>query len=210
MRAELDQVARLHPQRGRWVLGLGLDKLLAFRIVKQQPDILFRPPHPLPEKLRTFSLRTIDPTLGRPTLRAPSILVVRHRLAGAVVAKVDLREGEEEVPLEIWVTNVDHEKDAAGRPNGAIERVCAWLYDPTRNVLHNKQSYTRARVIELIRDYNLPQRQWTNALYTATKNAQGNYVKGAKIEVTRDGKYITTEGNATTRDNLGNLPPCDC
>lgn len=30
------------------------------------------------------------------------------------------------------------------------------------------------------------------------------------LERTADGNFITTEGNATMKDNLGNLPPCDC
>jgi nitrous oxidase accessory protein NosD len=40
---------------------------------------------------------------------------------------------------------------------------------------------------------------------TLTKNARGEWVIGAKVEVMSDG-YITTDPNRTKRDNLGNLP----
>lgn len=42
-------------------------------------------------------------------------------------------------------------------------------------------------------------------IFTAVKGRDGGLVKGARVEETRGG-FITTEGNATTRDNLGSLP----
>ena len=36
----------------------------------------------------------------------------------------------------------------------------------------------------------------------------GNWIKGALVEKTFDGKFITTDANNTTSDNLGNLPDC--
>lgn len=40
---------------------------------------------------------------------------------------------------------------------------------------------------------------------TLMKNANGDWVIGAKVEVMSD-DYITTDPNRTKRDNLGNLP----
>ena len=112
---------------------------------------------------------------------------------------------------EIWITSVEHEKDSSGKPNGPIKRVCASVYDAAKNTLGAKTGYTRAQVIALLQAYDLATRNYTNALYTSVLINEGkNCRKGAKVEVTKDGKYITTEGNATTKDNLGSMPPCDC
>lgn len=40
---------------------------------------------------------------------------------------------------------------------------------------------------------------------TRTQDRNGNWKKGAKIEVYA-GKFLTTEGNRTEKDNLGELP----
>ncbi|WP_434416967.1 hypothetical protein [Nannocystis pusilla] len=102
--------------------------------------------------------------------------------------------------MEYWISHVEHETAANGS-KGAIKRVCAWKLDAATAQPVDKTAYTRARIVELLK---------TNVLYTATRGAQGNWKKGAKVVLTDDGKYITTERTATTRDNLGELPLCDC
>lgn len=36
----------------------------------------------------------------------------------------------------------------------------------------------------------------------------GKWSKGALVQKTSNGKFITTDPNETEKDNLGNLPPC--
>lgn len=46
--------------------------------------------------------------------------------------------------------------------------------------------------------------------WTATALNGELWKRGAEVELTPDRKFITTKGNRSTRDNLGELPPCDC
>lgn len=55
--------------------------------------------------------------------------------------------------------------------------------------------------------------QWINSgavVVTTTKDPARPTVlfPGARVELTRDRRYITTVGNNVTQDNLGNLPRC--
>lgn len=36
----------------------------------------------------------------------------------------------------------------------------------------------------------------------------GKWIKGVLVKKTSNGKFITTDPNCTTKDNLGNLPDC--
>lgn len=107
---------------------------------------------------------------------------------------------------EIWITNVDYHNDA-------ISRVCARLKGS-----EHMTSLTRAKVLGMLRETakptmvnGRPHATWVNAIYTATsKDGGATYTRGAKVVETKDGNFITTEGNTTKKDNLGNLPPCDC
>ena len=45
-------------------------------------------------------------------------------------------------------------------------------------------------------------------VYHTWFNENGEWNKGALVEKTSDGKFITTNPNNTTSDNLGNLPDC--
>ncbi|UVL65023.1 DUF3892 domain-containing protein [Pseudomonas sp. B21-031] len=56
----------------------------------------------------------------------------------------------------------------------------------------------RAFIVDLIR-------LGKASFQTRTQDRYGNWKKGAKIEVYGD-KFLTTEGNRTEKDNLGELP----
>lgn len=44
--------------------------------------------------------------------------------------------------------------------------------------------------------------------YRTWFNKNGKWIKGALVEKTPNGVFITTDPNETTKDNLGNLPSC--
>lgn len=104
---------------------------------------------------------------------------------------------------EYWITEVDQPE---GKP---ISYVCARCYNaPTREhpggTVDVPQRYTRRTVVDDIE-------AGTNLWFTATAAANGEgWYKGAKVVLTKDRKFITTEGNNRTEDNLGKLPKCTC
>lgn len=116
--------------------------------------------------------------------------------------------------MEIWITHVDHDKDSNGAI-GPIRQVCA-SYKNQNNELVGKRSYTRLEILSMLRAFTPPTMQngrphnvRVNAIFTALAD-NGKLNIGDEVEETKDGRFITTKGNTTTRDNLGNLPPCDC
>jgi len=116
--------------------------------------------------------------------------------------------------VEIWITHVDHDKNSNGAI-GPIRQVCA-SYKNQNNELVGKRSYTRLEILSMLRAFTDPTMQngrpyavRVNAIFTAIADNGGLKI-GDEVEETKDGQFITTRGNTTTRDNLGNLPPCDC
>ncbi|MFY0541311.1 hypothetical protein [Nannocystis pusilla] len=111
---------------------------------------------------------------------------------------------------EFWISHVDHEEKTDGS-KGPIERVCAWTDDLVKGLPVDKKSYRRAQIVDLLQAVNSTTRARSNVVYTATWNAKTKrWDRGAEVVLTSDGKYITTAPTGTTRDNLGELPPCDC
>ncbi|MFZ6178254.1 DUF3892 domain-containing protein [Nannocystis pusilla] len=111
---------------------------------------------------------------------------------------------------EFWISHVDHETRTDGS-KGGIERVCAWKHDVAARKLTDKKSYTRAQVVALLQAIDLGTRARLNVFYTTTLNeTTSTWDRGAEVVLTRDGKYITTTPTDTTRDNLDELPKCDC
>lgn len=106
--------------------------------------------------------------------------------------------------MEFWIVGVDHQ------PNGPIAQVCAATLD--RNTLTAEgnwtlgsfQRFTRWDVINWLRS--------GHAVFTATRHssASNTWTLGARVILTRDQQYITTEANPHLYDNLGNLPRCTC
>jgi len=96
-----------------------------------------------------------------------------------------------------WITQVEQ---PAGEP---IKRVCAGIYTVAngKGNLTAATSYTRQQVMAKI---------GTDKVFTAILKADGLLHQGAEVELTKDKLYITTAGNSTIRDNLGNLPACTC
>ncbi len=45
-------------------------------------------------------------------------------------------------------------------------------------------------------------------VYYTWFSENGKWKKGALVQKTSNGKFITTDPNNTTKDNLGNLPDC--
>ncbi len=95
-----------------------------------------------------------------------------------------------------WITEVDQPD---GKP---ISHVCAGEYNATANTLDTRKKYTRATVLADVKAGG-------NTWFTATK-VTGGHQKGAQVKTTDDGNYVTTKATNTTRDNLGELPPCTC
>lgn len=103
---------------------------------------------------------------------------------------------------EYWITEVEQPED---KP---ISHVCARRKTaPTsehqKATLGAPQRYTRKMVIDDIE-------AGTNHWYTAIAANGKPWKRGAKVVLTKDKKFITTEGNSTTKDNLGELPKCTC
>lgn len=113
------------------------------------------------------------------------------------------------MPVEIWITNVDHDDDRR-----VIKQVCAWRRN--ENNLVGKRSYSREELLRMLQ-YAIPyeadgqpRAEFVNTVFTASTSDGTNYRILAKVEVTGDGRHLTTEGTPTTQDSLGELPPCDC
>jgi len=60
-------------------------------------------------------------------------------------------------------------------------------------------THTRSKVIENIDGGHQ---------YYTWFNENSKWIKGALVQKTYDGMFITTDPNETTKDNLGNLPDC--
>ncbi|MCY1005472.1 DUF3892 domain-containing protein [Nannocystis pusilla] len=87
---------------------------------------------------------------------------------------------------------------------GVIEFVTAGrVSDDGKHVL-DVMLYKREDVVAWIRrGYNVN----TSLVYT-DEYGVNRWPSNAKVELTRDGRYITTDPNHTTSDNLGTLPSC--
>lgn len=99
-----------------------------------------------------------------------------------------------------WITAVDH------LAHGPINKVCAFETAQLASgwSLGAIKPYTRQQIVNGISAR-------TAQLYTCTWDATKSvWSRGAEVVLTKDGNYITTVGNNSTRDNLGNLPACNC
>lgn len=106
--------------------------------------------------------------------------------------------------MEYWIVGVDH------APNGPIVQVCAAPLDRNKLTaeghwtLGTFQRFTRWDAINWLRSGHV--------VFTATRqsNANNTWTIGARVILTRDQQYITTETNPHPYDNLSNLPRCTC
>ncbi|WP_371879574.1 DUF3892 domain-containing protein [Nannocystis punicea] len=104
---------------------------------------------------------------------------------------------------EYWIVGVDYRE-------GVIAEVCAASLD--RSTRDARGNWPMGEFRRVSRQQVMTWLRTGVQVYTATAKPNENSVwtLGARVEPTRDGKYITTEGNDTTRNNLGNLPRCTC
>lgn len=95
---------------------------------------------------------------------------------------------------KLWIIGVDYKS-----PNGPISEVCVARPHEARRRLEAWKEQREAVLGTLLKG--------EVTLHTATWNPTlQRWVEGALVEPTPDHKFITTEKNDKTRDNLGSLP----
>lgn len=119
-------------------------------------------------------------------------------------SRVRMRHGMADMTSpELWITAVAH------LDSGPIWKVCAFQAKPGRYV----QKPSAGDVRPLLKSAVVKALKGGEQFYTCTPcddpRLPDHYKRGARVYEVQ-GYHITTDRNDTTRDNLGNLPDCNC